>query len=119
MDQEQKHAFQNLPTLIAVEKLDWGKLNPELNEYLHKRFPERTDDKWYYDDQYYGLVQQGPICLLITNEACFKPVELFEPIKKRLGFTTGVILDTSDSNFESLSPEFNLMVLIDKINIIR
>lgn len=101
-----------LSDLIVVEKLDWSKLNPDINEYLHARLPERKDEEFYFDDRYSGLIEiDKGICLLTTTEAVTREIEIFDYMQGIIGFTVGIYVKDKDPNVMNTMPEFNFSVI--------
>lgn len=100
---------------INVIKLDWSKLNTELNEYLHTRFPEQKDDSWYFEDMYCGLIEKNDTYIILTKDAVFMTLEIFDPKKKIIGFEIAVYKDSSEENTEPIIPQWDFKLAIDEI----
>lgn len=98
--------------LITVELLDWSKLNPDINEYLHTRLPERKGDEFYFDDRYSGLIEiDKGICLLATKEAVTREVQIFDYMQGIIGFRMGIYVKDKNPNVMNISPEFHFSVI--------
>lgn len=101
-----------LSDLIIVEKLDWSKLNPDINEYLHARLPERKDEEFYFDDRYSGLIEiDKGICLLTTTEAVTREIEIFDYMQGIIGFSIGIYAKAKEEGVINTMPEFNFSVI--------
>lgn len=105
--------------LITVEILDWSKLNPDINFYMHTRMPERKDDEFYFDDRYSGLIEiNKSICLISTKEAVTIEPEIFDYKQSIIGFSMGIYLKDKNPNVFNTIPEFYFSLMppdIEKI----
>jgi hypothetical protein len=111
---------------IKVMKLDWSKLNPELNEYLHERFPEQKNDSWYWEDRYSGLIEKNGVYIILTNECVFMTPEIFH-IKRKvvgnimtgyekvIGFEISVFKDLSKQNAQATVSDWEFRLNIEEI----
>ena len=98
--------------LITVELLDWSKINPDINEYLHARMPERKDDEFYFDDRYSGLIKvNNGLCLIATTEAVTRQVEIFDYMQGIIGFSMGIYVKAKEEGVINTMPEFNFSVI--------
>lgn len=98
--------------LITVELLDWSKLNPDINDYLHFRLPERKDDEFYFDDRYSGLIEiDKSICLLTTTEAVTREIEIFDYMQGIIGFNMGIYMKPKEEGVINTMPEFHFSVI--------
>jgi len=100
---------------IKVIKLDWSKLNPELNEYLHGRFPEQKNDSWYWEDRYSGLIDKNGVYIILTKECVFMTPEIFDVKKKIIGFEIGVYKDLSKQGAQATVPDWDFRLAIEEI----
>lgn len=102
--------------LIVVEKLDWSKLNTDINEYLHGRMPERKDDEFYFDDSHSGLIEiDSSICLLITKECVGIEPKIFDYKQGIVGFNVGIFVKSKDPKIEIIEPEFNFRLTANEL----
>jgi hypothetical protein len=98
--------------LIIVEKLDWSKLNPDINEYLHIRLPERKDEEFYFDDRYSGLIEiDKSICLLVTTDVVTREIQILDYMQGFVGFNIGIYVKPKEEGAINTMPEFHFAVI--------
>jgi len=98
--------------LITVELLDWSKLNPDINEYLHARMPERKDDEFYFDNRYSGLIEVNKgLCLLTTTDVLTREIEILDYMQGIVGFTVGIYLKSKEEGVINTMPEYHFSVI--------